>query len=579
MSCCVPLPIRFPHQPQPRHLGNPTTPHNSPMKTSSLSVIFAACCILPASAFEPDVIIDANDHPSNVELFPAGSWANETTTTQAFRGASKVRNSAVSTDFARFHATLPSEGAWQVYLWQNSSSSGAGSVEISHAEGTTLVYHSHSSANSGQWMLLGTFWFDTESEAEVKIKGTASTLSADAIRFSLSTADTVLDTSLPAGVTFHPSSGAWTSIAGKFGNQQNLHRSNTNDATVTFAPTLTASGDYDVSVWLPPSAGTDWVPGGGTPSSSVQVEVHGRGGVVTTHTVALPNTGANEGQWVRVGSAPFRFHANGQPGQLNPHPAKVVVRVGSSGTWVPVDAVRFSKLGASEVFMDDADPTVTAEPTAWNPISGLSSAPFAGYRYLPFGTGYKSVYFASGSSSARSMTYRPSLAELGLYDVYILYPFYASSGGMSPSAGLTIQRTVDQRYGNGGWVHAGRFILNTSSDPTESARPWVRITTPVSPFTEGTYPFYSWLSSNQGNVVADAVLFLKDNENLDTDSDGVMDWFEFLVGSGSGVNDWDSDGIPDGDGDNDYLSLSVIYHPGGGPPVITVTNPIGAILF
>jgi hypothetical protein len=493
-------------------------------------------------AFDPDIIIDANDNPTAVELSataPATAWTNETTVTNAFRGASKVCNVNSGSAFFRFHTYLPSDGPYRVFIWHNGGSSFyTYSASITHADAAPIARYYTQASESGTWISLGTYWFTATKEAEIKVTNSfqSGKLSADAVRFSPATADVIMDsTSSTSGVTFLPNSTAWTSVNDLSGYNGNIRRSNstTAGASVAFQPTIPVEGDYDISIWLPPNTGA-WLPSGSAPAT-ISVDVYLRDGItVTPVTVTMPGTPANEGKWVRLGTSSFRLGTTAPAG-------KVVVKAnGSASYYVPADAVRWSKVGAPGIVMDEDDgsPAVVLDPanSVWTTNSSQQSTNGT-YYVFPFGPTYKGAFFASGSTTERGMTYKPAIPALGLYDVYLWFSLYnfnmpsynnpATEMEIRTALGTTVSTSVNQQAGYGSWKHAGRYILNpgAAADP-----PWVRLSTPAS-------------TSNVGYVVADGVMFLRDNENKDTDGDGMPDWWEVrYFGSIAALPTADADG-------------------------------------
>ena len=534
-----------------------------------------ALALIPftAFAFQPDVVLDDADS-TKVEL--VGPWAAETNLTYGFRGTSKVITSATvnPAEYARFHTLLPVSGPWKVFVWHNGRTGFGNEVDavVKAAGGELSASKVAQHVYSGQWMLLGTYWFDSAEEAEVKIcHNNSGSLSADAVRFSFASPEVVLDsTGDSTGIALYNatviSSAAWGSVSPILSaNEMNLRRSSTVNAHVDFSPVLPTPGDYEVSVWLPRRGG-DWVTSGKTGVTSVQVEVVARAGS-TTHTVELPpDNGQSEGAWVQVGTAPFRFDQTlvGQSGG----PAKVIIKGPTSTTQcVPADAVRWTKVGTLGLYQDDEDPvgppgvtlgTKLAGQTAnWlqEGISDRLARRFYYYNYQPFG-----LRSSKAGNNNQKATYTPLIAEQGLFDVYVWYPYYT---GNSPTTKVSVQaritattsglvtRTVNQTIEAGKWTHVGRYILDPNL-PGQPAKSWLSIEPEGNTGTQFTK--------------ADAVLFLRDGEDTDLDGDGLLDRLEDLLGTDIANRDGNNDGLirawdTDGDGLSDGYEFSLGLNP------------------
>ncbi len=497
-----------------------------------------------ASAFEPDVIID-NADGTNVEFSPSGDWIAETVTANAFRGTGKITNTttANASRFARFYTTLPKSGPWQVFLWRNGRSSGApneATATITHADTAPSNVRFDGGGSTGEWVLAGVYWFDSAKEAEVKIlHDDTGLLAVDAVRFSFAEAATVIEASSSnSAVTLAPNAGAWPLVTSeKSGTEETTRLSTTTSATATFTPTLPVTGAYDVSIWIPQANGA-WV--SGTMASTFDVDVVHRG-TTEGFTVTIPSSGVNEGSWVRVGTTSFLFDTG--PDADN----KVIIKTAASGgLCVPADAVRFSKVGAFAVLMDNDDlaPNPPTDPSGVEPSPTpgswvvIGSTPVAlawlDHPRIAFGPDAN----AAAATSTNGLAYTPALPEVGLYDAYIWYPYTDTSApntvlSVMDAQAQTITRTINQTQSGAQWLHAGRYIL----DPANA-----KLTIQTA-------------QTGAGYTIADGILFLRDGEELDTDGDGLPDWREVLLGSSSATTDLNSDGIPDGwDTDLDGLS-------------------------
>lgn len=494
----------------------------------------------PMQAFEADVVID-NDDGSGVELSPTNDWVAETQTANAFRGTGKITSTSTlnASRYARFYTTLPKTGPWQVFIWKNGRSSGApneATARITHADINPSDVRFDGGGSTGEWVLAGVYWFETSKQAEVKvIHDDTGILGVDAVRFSFAEVATVVDSSTSSsGVTLSPNSAAWGQVTEKSGHEEFTRRGNTSAATVTFTPTLPVGGKYDVSIWIPQSSGA-WLPGGGTMSTTIPVDVTHRG-TTESFSVTIPTTGANEGSWVRVGTTPFLFDAG--PNSNN----KVVVKTPASGSaYVPADAIRFTKVGTFSYFLDndDPEPNPPTEPSGVvanpNPGNWMVIAddpvtrPWDAHKWIAVGPDAE----RAGANTTNALEYTAPVSEIGLYDTYIWYPHTNSNATNTvvsvaniPTAGnpTTTNVTVNQQQTTAQWVHVGRYVLNSSNAK-------------LSIKTAGT---------GSNNTNADGVLFMRDGEEKDTDGDGSPDWRETYDGTNPNVTDTDGDGLTDG---------------------------------
>lgn len=545
------------------------------VKSLVLSTFIGASTLL--HAYQPDIILDAHSDPSAVELSPSSAWADDGTVSDAFRGNAKYVSSSTAntSQFARFHTTLPQSGPWKVFVWNNGRAGFGSSVnlKVTHAEATPSTATLNQSSNGGQWFLAGVFWFDASKEAEVKIEHNASgMLSADAVRFSPAEASVEVDSTSPDNGTmaYTPNSTTWASAVDKSGGFQGVRRSTTAGSTATFFPILPAAGEYEVSMWMPTRSGA-WLPSGATAPTSVEIDLHHRSGV-SSFDVPIPIGAQNEGQWVQIGTGPFLFDATPTSGT---NPNKLVVK--SDGRATPADAVRFTKLGTFEVYLDNTSQNVA--PVIWSPVSewilnfvtNRVAQRWPNFRQFPFGP---SAIRAGADSTTRSATFSPNLPELGLYDVYVWYPYVSSNAhqiridlnawtqnAQGTPVVETVTQYIDQEYDGGQWRHVGRHILSSGTDGTAANRPTLKFSSNGEPSGNYTY--------------ADGVLFLRDGEETDLDQDGLADWRERVIGTSTNTSDLNGDGIADGwDTDGDGMSDGDEYRLGRNP-LIKATDGSG----
>jgi hypothetical protein len=399
-------------------------------------------------------------------------------------------------------------------------------------------------------------------------------------------------------VAFTPNTTAWPTVSDKSGNAGGIRRAlSTASGTVAYTFTVPVRGDYDVSLWLPGSNGA-WAGGSAATSFSVEIQHPTAAGqnppASTVVSVNLPSVGTNEGQWVRIvnpatanDDAPragtFRFLATAT-NVVNKVTIKTAGASGAgAGPWqVPADAVRLSKVGDWTAYMDEDDSSFPPVPgvagtTNWTTNTAVQPARgWADWNKAQFGPAYKWFNFSSSAQGPASMTYSPLIPELGLYDIYLWYPVASySTSSNNPGTKVTVQygngttaSALNQQTGTGGWRFAGRFTLRPSDHATYP--PKLTIATPSNPYNQQTqnYQWSSWWYLNQGYVLSDGVMFLRDNEGVDSDGDGVMDWLETLEGTN-----------PNSGSTNDYNYLAGIYYPGVAPMSATVTAPGGAVIY
>jgi len=167
--------------------GTPALTHlirnrDSGVATSADAIKF----VLKDSAFADEVIVDDID----VNFATTGQW-DQSDALDEYKGSSLYTNSVGAT--ARWTPEITDAGTYQVYAWWSAEAPWGGTYErdtsaeytIHHAGGTSTVTVDQTEV-SGQWVLLGTYAFDSGTDGYVQLirdtdNGIAT--SADAVRF------------------------------------------------------------------------------------------------------------------------------------------------------------------------------------------------------------------------------------------------------------------------------------------------------------------------------------------------------------------------------------------------------------
>lgn len=340
-------------------------------------------------AFEPDVIVD-NADPSGVAI--TGAWTTGTATANKY-GPSLLNDGNSGTNKSvRFTPTLQSAGYYQVYGWWGSNAAFSSSVpvDIVSTSGTSTI-NVNQQAGGGQWNLLGTFKFNAGTGGSVTVRDNGAATGnviADAVRFSKLSPNVISDSTDTTGIT---KAGTWSAVSNLYSYSGTyLSDSGTGKGTksITFAPTLPGSGDYEVSMWWPAASGL---------CTSLPVQIVDAAG---THIVPVDET-QNNGAWTFLG----QYHFASGTG------ARVILSNSNTTGTVVADAVRFMKVGVSETVQDNADATgVIITAPGSNPWT-LSTT-----NKLKFGASW--LNDGNSGRGNKSMEFQPSLSVRGYYDVF-----------------------------------------------------------------------------------------------------------------------------------------------------------------
>ncbi len=192
----------------------------------------------------------------------------------------------------------------------------------------------------------------------------------------------------------------------------------------TFTPTVTAPGEYEVCMWWPV-----W----STAATNVPVYVTHSGGT----SLVTTDQSVNGGQWNVLGVYDFDAGTAGN------------VRIETAGTTshVAADAVRFVRVPEGTVIIDNAAATVTGN---WAATS---------FRPNYYGTDY--LHDQNADKGAKSVTFEPTPALEGQYEVYLWWPVWATAANNVPvdvtDDGGTSTVIVDQSINGGQWNLVGTY--------------------------------------------------------------------------------------------------------------------------
>ncbi len=378
-----------------------------------------------------DVIID------NASATVTGDWLPGTYRPNYY-GADYLhdKNSGKGSKSVTFTPTLSQDGQYDVYVWWPEAPIWATNVpvDVTHDGGTSTV-SVNESTNGGQWNLIGTYNFTAGTGSlTIRTVGTTSHVAVDAVRFlrigDISAGDVIVDNS-SATVT-----GDWLpgTYRPNYYDADYLHDKNTDkgNKSVTFTPTLTQDGQYNVYMWWPEAP--IW-------ATNVPVDVsHDEG----TSTVSVDES-TNGGQWNLIGT--YNFTAG---------TGSVTVRTDGTTSHVAVDAVRFARIGdivAAEVIVDNMSATVTG-----NWLAGTFRPGYHGTDYL---------HDQNGDKGNKSVTFTPTLPQDGQYEVYMWWPdadIWATNVPVDVTHnGGTSTLSVDQSIDGGQWNLLGTYSFTAGT--------------------------------------------------------------------------------------------------------------------
>jgi len=227
-----------------------------------------------------------------------GTWSQSTVITPYY-GNYYLWTSGTSGDSVQFTPNLPAAGAYQVYAWWTAYTNRATNAPFSivNAKGTASVTENQQ-INGGQWISLGIYSFNAGTGGSVTVSDTGANgnVIANAVEF-VPAAPIILSASSTSGVT---TTGTWTQSTATEGYYGNYYLVNSLDdsSTVTFTPTLTSTGTYQVyAMW---TAGTNR-------ATNTPITVVSASGAASMNV----NQQTNGGQWYSLGTYTFNAGTGG----------------------------------------------------------------------------------------------------------------------------------------------------------------------------------------------------------------------------------------------------------------------------
>jgi hypothetical protein len=295
--------------------------------------------------------------------------------------------------------------------------------------------------------------------------------------------------------------GAWTSSSHspqRFGPGY-WHDGNSGKGSkqISFIPSITEAGDYEVYLWWPASPSY---------ASNVPVDVIHAG---VTDRVQV-NQRENGAQWVLLGTYAF------VPGSLG----RLVIRTEGTNGHVIADAALWQKRG---IIVDNDNSLNEAGSRAERGGAWKLSTWAPGFH----GANYE--HDENAGKGAKSFRWTANLTQSGIHTVYLKWTADSNRASNVPVdilyAGGKEEVEVNQRSNNGEWIALGSYWFN------QGAQGRIEIG------TLGT----------DGHVIADAAMWvLWPDSQADSDGDGLPNGYEDQVGLDPAFNDSILD--PDGDG-------------------------------
>ena len=131
-------------------------------------------------AHAAELIID-NENANNTEgvfTILSGNWSSRTSASDYLDDYRRTSTSSTVTADVEWRPTIPVPAAYEVAVWFVSATTRPNNAKyvVTHRDGTSTVTINQTQ-NGGQWLVIGTFNFDTGTAGRVYLSNQAQTLS------------------------------------------------------------------------------------------------------------------------------------------------------------------------------------------------------------------------------------------------------------------------------------------------------------------------------------------------------------------------------------------------------------------
>ncbi len=273
------------------------------------------------------IIIDNGGTGSTI----TGTWSNASN--YGFHGTRWVTdgNAEKGSKSIRYTPTIMRDGLYEVFtIWSSHATSRDTAVPytITHAGATTTV-PVNQRENGGVWRSLGVFPFQAGTTGNVLVSnaGTTNYIVADAVKFVYQPQVDIIMDKGPTDTAGIVTTGTWASSnsGGAYGTTS-YHDGNSGKGTksVSFTPTITSPGQYEVYVW--------WTSHSNRATNTPITVYHANGSQQFS-----VNQEVNGGQWNLLDTFTFNAGTSTSAGS---------VLISNNGNeYVIADAVRFLRVG------------------------------------------------------------------------------------------------------------------------------------------------------------------------------------------------------------------------------------------